>query len=135
MVCRRRRAPAGGAAGATAPLLARPPERAAPPRLRLSACPADPQVQLLLAHRASVDVVDQRTGSSALLMASARGHTQVARLLLRSGADPNLATLRGNTALMVARTPSMARELIAGAKPVAVAVAVADAYCCAIVLG
>lgn len=92
-------------------------------------------MQLLLAHRASVDVVDQRTGSSALLMASARGHTQVARLLLRSGADPNLATLRGNTALMVARTPSMARELIAGAKPVAVAVAVADAYCCAIVLG
>ena len=41
-------------------------------------------------------------GSSALMAASSEGHVEIARLLLRAGADMNLQDAIGNSALMLA---------------------------------
>ncbi|CAE7256857.1 unnamed protein product, partial [Symbiodinium sp. KB8] len=55
------------------------------------------------ALRRHPDMVCDHAGSRPLLMASARGHVEVARLLLEAGEDSNLADNDGFTALMAAR--------------------------------
>lgn len=79
-------------------------------------------VELLLAHKAKTE----RTGSSSASMspihlAARNGHLEVLRLLLVKGANPDLMTKDGNTALHLAvseRRRDCARLLLAsGAKP------------------
>jgi hypothetical protein len=62
----------------------------------------DPEgVRLLLKHKASANAVDTRH-RSALMVAAAEGHEQIARALLAAGADAALADRHGSTALMEA---------------------------------
>lgn len=58
-------------------------------------------VKMLLKHRAAVNGVDAKQ-RSALMIAAAEGHEQIARALRASGADVNLADRHGSTALMEA---------------------------------
>ncbi|HKT26769.1 ankyrin repeat domain-containing protein [Dyella sp.] len=58
-------------------------------------------VKMLLKHRAAVNAVDARQ-RSALMVAAAEGHEQIARALCAAGADVNLADHHGSTALMEA---------------------------------
>lgn len=58
-------------------------------------------VKLLLKHRAPVNATDAHQ-RSALMVAAAEGHQQIALALLAAGADPNLADRHGSTALMEA---------------------------------
>ena len=58
-------------------------------------------VKMLLKHRAAVNAVDARQ-RSALMVAAAEGHEQIARALCSAGADVNLADQHGSTALMEA---------------------------------
>ena len=55
--------------------------------------------QILDAGRVDVNWGHPDTGNTALHMASANGHTACIDLLLRAGANPDLANARGNTAL------------------------------------
>ncbi|WP_240669064.1 ankyrin repeat domain-containing protein [Dyella sp. M7H15-1] len=58
-------------------------------------------VKMLLKHRAAVNGVDAKQ-RSALMMAAAEGHEQIARALHMAGADVNLIDHHGSTALMEA---------------------------------
>lgn len=58
-------------------------------------------VKMLLKHRAAVNGVDAKQ-RSALMVAAAEGHEQIARALRTAGADVNLADRHGSTALMEA---------------------------------
>jgi uncharacterized protein len=58
-------------------------------------------VKMLLKHRAAVNGVDAKQ-RSALMVAAAEGHEQIARALRAAGADVNLADRHGSTALMEA---------------------------------
>lgn len=59
-------------------------------------------VHLLLEHHAFIDA-QSPNGSTPLMMASMYGHSQVARLLLESGADPNMKNEQGLSAIDFAR--------------------------------
>lgn len=59
-------------------------------------------VHLLLEHHAFIDA-QSPNGSTPLMMASMYGHAQVARLLLESGADPNMKNEQGLSAIDFAR--------------------------------
>jgi ankyrin repeat protein len=54
----------------------------------------------LLESSASPNVKRQNEGSSALMLACAKGHTEVAKALIDKGADVNAANQNGWTALM-----------------------------------
>ena len=58
-------------------------------------------VKMLLKHRAAVNGVDAKQ-RSALMVAAAEGHEQIARTLRASNADVNLVDRHGSTALMEA---------------------------------
>ncbi|KAK7480430.1 hypothetical protein BaRGS_00028349 [Batillaria attramentaria] len=61
--------------------------------------------QLLCQRRdiiVDVDCKDKRTGNTALIWAAKKGHTKIAQLLLRHGADPTLRNYEAQTALEVA---------------------------------
>lgn len=60
-------------------------------------------VQYLLAAKAPINLVHKdNDGDSALMFALAQGHTNIARLLIDSGADINIRNKFGITALMIA---------------------------------
>ena len=59
-------------------------------------------VQILLAHRASVDAQDDE-GNTALFYAVQRGDMQIVRVLVNSGADPRLRNTQGVSASTLAR--------------------------------
>jgi ankyrin repeat protein len=67
-------------------------------------------VKLLLKHRAPINATDSHQ-RSALIVAAAEGHHQIARALLCAGADTNLVDRHGTTALMEAAR-SGASELV-----------------------
>ncbi|MCZ7564295.1 MAG: ankyrin repeat domain-containing protein [Burkholderiales bacterium] len=58
--------------------------------------------EFLIQEKASVNARSEN-GSSPLMMAAREGHAGVLRLLLNSGADPNLETDTGRTALQWAQ--------------------------------
>eukprot|EP00746_Dinoflagellata_sp_MGD_P012012 gnl/MRDRNA2_/MRDRNA2_125445_c0_seq1.p1 gnl/MRDRNA2_/MRDRNA2_125445_c0~~gnl/MRDRNA2_/MRDRNA2_125445_c0_seq1.p1 ORF type:complete len:522 (-),score=135.83 gnl/MRDRNA2_/MRDRNA2_125445_c0_seq1:60-1625(-) len=58
--------------------------------------------EVLLQHRADVDVKHEQSGKTALLLAAAAGHLDFCALLLRHGADVNTAGVSGATALLAA---------------------------------
>jgi hypothetical protein len=58
-------------------------------------------------------VVDRQTGNTALIIACAKDHATVATLLLRKGANVTSCNFKGNNALFVAKSPVVARALIA----------------------
>jgi ankyrin repeat protein len=55
-------------------------------------------VQLLLDHGAKINTVDNKEHWSALMWAAAEGQAEVVELLLKSGADPSLKEVDGDTA-------------------------------------
>ena len=57
---------------------------------------------LLLEKGASVDLQD-KTGQTALILASENGHLEVVKQLLEKGARIDLKAINGNTALMLAK--------------------------------
>jgi ankyrin repeat protein len=67
-------------------------------------------VALLVERGADLDRVDDR-GRSALMIAAARGHAEIAAWLVRHGADPALADKEGKTAIDLAATPAVAQAL------------------------
>jgi len=75
-------------------------------------------VKLLLKHRAAVNALDQRQ-RSALQVAAAEGHEQIARALRAAGADVTLADAHGSTALMEAARAGACGivQLLAEAEP------------------
>lgn len=62
----------------------------------------EPGVELLIAHRAALGVVDKSEGATALHLAVARGHRGVVERLLAARAEVNLPDARGNTPLVYA---------------------------------
>ncbi len=75
-------------------------------------------VKLLLKHRAAVNVVDANR-RSALMVAAAEGHEQIARTLRAANADVALADRHGSTALMEAARAGAVGivQLLAEAQP------------------
>ncbi|EIL94573.1 ankyrin repeat domain-containing protein, partial [Rhodanobacter sp. 115] len=75
-------------------------------------------VKLLLKHRAAVNVVDANR-RSALMVAAAEGHEQIARALRAANADVALADRHGSTALMEAARAGAVGivQLLAEAQP------------------
>jgi len=55
-------------------------------------------MQILLAHGANVDAISD-DGYTALSIAARRNHVEILELLLTAGADTELKTARGRTAL------------------------------------
>jgi hypothetical protein len=89
------------------------------PVLVLAARLDDPGgVDTLLQSGADVDATDA-AGRSALMHAVERGHESVTRILLASGADPDMRTPDGTTALQIARGLHRTRmQLLLGVKEV-----------------
>ena len=55
-------------------------------------------VQLLLQHGANIDVPDQESGATPLMVAAAMGRTAVVEELLKRGADPRRRDRAGRAA-------------------------------------
>ena len=72
-------------------------------------------VELLLKEQVGPKQVDpnvqNRKGHTALLFASAQGHFEIVKLLLEWKADPNIKSIKGKTALSVAKTDKI-KELL-----------------------
>lgn len=61
-----------------------------------------PLIEILLAKDVNVNAVSADRGNTALVEAASRGMTSLVRLLLESGAEPDIQTRSGQTALMLA---------------------------------
>ena len=62
-------------------------------------------------HRAEVDVKDYDNGMTPLIYASLRGHENIVKLLLQSGANINIKDNTGSTALMHAASSNAFRHI------------------------
>jgi uncharacterized protein len=60
-------------------------------------------VELLLTHGANVNIVENSSHATALMAAAHKGWKDVVARLLAAGADRNLKTTSGNTAIMIAK--------------------------------
>lgn len=69
------------------------------PLMLLAKCGAVQAVEFLLHQKAAVNVRSWCLGYTALTFAAADGHTEVVRMLLKHGANPNISCLRGETPL------------------------------------
>lgn len=94
-----------------------------------------PTVMRYIRNGVDVDTRDSE-GCTALIAAVANGHTAVVRALLEAGANPNLATGEGMTAIMCATSAEVVNLLVtAGADVNAGAYAVSNALAGAAVWG
>lgn len=71
-------------------------------------------LRALVALGTGVNVKEKQTGGTALFYASANGHTEVVRSLLRAGADANAVDYKGNTPLCYALNTSFLNTEIPG---------------------
>lgn len=68
-----------------------------------AACAGKKEIALIWASPSTVDIRDEVSGETALIVASRNGHEEVVRILLVNGANPNLVGTSGQTALYCAR--------------------------------
>ena len=69
-------------------------------------------VETLLSQNVRVDSLGSR-GETALLLAASKGHSEVVKILVKHGADPNRASSDGNTPLHKAAMDGHAEVVIA----------------------
>jgi len=71
---------------------------------------------LLLGHGAATDL-QANNGVTALIIAAQNGHTVIVDALLSAGADPTLRAMSGETALDIAKTEEIRRQLETASEP------------------
>uniref|UniRef100_X1Z171 Uncharacterized protein n=1 Tax=Capitella teleta TaxID=283909 RepID=X1Z171_CAPTE len=59
-------------------------------------------VLFLLDQKAALNLTASDSGATALILAAAKGHSSVVKVLLERGANPNIRCKNGNTALLYA---------------------------------